>query len=250
MSFTSSQDDSDFQYRSFRDYVPVLAAIMLVYVALSAVFARLPSIGTPSGYQSIAERFRPNRIPFLHIFTAIFILALHGANTFKLLLVLTANYALAHALGGRRWLAPAVIWTFNVGTLALVHWNDGVQWKTIGNGSLAWLDDYNGLLPRWQINFNITMLRLVSFALDLHWSRLAPTKAQPDVNVTADESGITDNKLRASRSRAASEYSFSNYLAYTLYPPLFIAGPIMTFNDFVSQVSSTRAPDEAEMNHD
>lgn len=27
----------------------------------------------------------------------------------------------------------------------------------------------DGLLPRWHINFNITMLRIVSFALDYHW---------------------------------------------------------------------------------
>lgn len=28
-----------------------------------------------------------------------------------------------------------------------------------------------------------------------------------------------------------------NYIAYVLYPPLYIAGPIMTFNDFMWQVS-------------
>lgn len=31
-------------------------------------------------------------------------------------------------------------------------------------------------------------------------------------------------------------YTFSNYLAYILYPPLYIAGPIITFNDFMWQV--------------
>lgn len=31
-------------------------------------------------------------------------------------------------------------------------------------------------------------------------------------------------------------YSYMNYLAYVLYPPLYIAGPIMTFNDFLWQV--------------
>lgn len=31
-------------------------------------------------------------------------------------------------------------------------------------------------------------------------------------------------------------YSFANYLAYVLYAPLYIAGPIMTFNDFTWQV--------------
>lgn len=32
-------------------------------------------------------------------------------------------------------------------------------------------------------------------------------------------------------------YSPVNYLAYILYPPLYIAGPIITFNDFMWQVS-------------
>ena len=32
-------------------------------------------------------------------------------------------------------------------------------------------------------------------------------------------------------------YSVLNYVAYVLYPPLYIAGPIMTFNDFMWQVS-------------
>lgn len=31
------------------------------------------------------------------------------------------------------------------------------------------------------------------------------------------------------------DYSLKNYLAYTLYAPLYLAGPILTFNDFVSQ---------------
>lgn len=31
-------------------------------------------------------------------------------------------------------------------------------------------------------------------------------------------------------------FSFTNYLAYTLYAPLYLAGPIITFNDFISQL--------------
>lgn len=31
-------------------------------------------------------------------------------------------------------------------------------------------------------------------------------------------------------------YGFVNYLTYILYAPLYIAGPIMTFNDFMWQV--------------
>lgn len=35
--------------------------------------------------------------------------------------------------------------------------------------------------------------------------------------------------------------SFKTYLAYVLYPPLYIAGPILTFNDYISQ-STYKAP--------
>ena len=37
-------------------------------------------------------------------------------------------------------------------------------------------------------------------------------------------------------------YGLINYVAYCLYPPLYIAGPIMTFNDFIWQVSRLLIP--------
>lgn len=35
-----------------------------------------------------------------------------------------------------------------------------------------------------------------------------------------------------------SEYSFARYITYVLYTPLYMAGPVVTFNDFWRQVSS------------
>lgn len=32
------------------------------------------------------------------------------------------------------------------------------------------------------------------------------------------------------------DFSYSNYLSYILYPPLFLAGPIITFQSFNSQI--------------
>ncbi|CAG8546695.1 15239_t:CDS:2 [Acaulospora colombiana] len=43
-------------------------------------------------------------------------------------------------------------------------------------------------------------------------------------------------RQRASHSHPQIMYNFVNYLAYTLYSPLYIAGPIMTFNDFIWQM--------------
>ena len=63
------------------------------------------------------------------------------------------------------------------------------------------------------------------------------------------ESGLTDpQKKRHLEGGAISErdrietpckkedYSFFNYLSYSLYSPLYLAGPIITFNDFIDQV--------------
>lgn len=46
----------------------------------------------------------------------------------------------------------------------------------------------------------------------------------------------SDYRERVTTSLSDDEYNFLNYFAYCLYPPLYIAGPIITFNDFVWQV--------------
>lgn len=34
----------------------------------------------------------------------------------------------------------------------------------------------------------------------------------------------------------AKDYTFRNYVAYAIYAPLYLAGPIITFNDYISQI--------------
>jgi len=48
----------------------------------------------------------------------------------------------------------------------------------------------------------------------------------------------TSHKQRTSNAHPLGIYTFNNYLAYIFYPPLYIAGPIITFNDFMWQVIS------------
>lgn len=49
------------------------------------------------------------------------------------------------------------------------------------------------------------------------------------------------HKQRTAVAHPSDLYKFSNYLAYLWYPPLYIGGPIMTFNDFTWQVSEYHA---------
>jgi membrane-bound O-acyltransferase GUP1_2 len=44
------------------------------------------------------------------------------------------------------------------------------------------------------------------------------------------------DKKRAAVFHSRETYTFRSYLAYVLYAPLYIAGPIITFNDFMWQV--------------
>lgn len=48
-------------------------------------------------------------------------------------------------------------------------------------------------------------------------------------------------QARAELPVAAGSYNLSNFLAYALYPPLYIAGPILTFNAFASQIAAPSA---------
>ncbi|KAF9112707.1 glycerol transporter [Mortierella sp. AM989] len=75
------------------------------------------------------------------------------------------------------------------------------------------------------------MLRLVSFNMDYYWSFTAPRDIMDDRDKTPH-----NDKERASMPAFASDYCFTYYAAYTLYAPLYLAGPIITFNDFISQL--------------
>lgn len=49
------------------------------------------------------------------------------------------------------------------------------------------------------------------------------------------ESTLTE-KQRSTLPHSLEHYTYGNYLAYVLFPPLYIAGPILTFNNFMWQV--------------
>ena len=58
------------------------------------------------------------------------------------------------------------------------------------------------------------------------------------------------DKHRPRVSHSMDTYTYMNYIAYLLYPPLYIAGPIITFNDFMWQVCSHLFHDIAIANLD
>ena len=132
---------------------------------------------------------------------------------------------------------------------------------------------------RWYICYNLTVLRMLSFALDLHWSRLARTKDR-DIPEMISSTGGKEEKMRTNedgnsiinnnydtketietrssnfagtsapppttaKARQSSalplstDYNLLYSLAHALYPPLYLAGPIITYQDFIWQLRAT-----------
>ena len=225
--------------------------------------------GSYSSQVSVADDRLTHRVTFDLYFALIFICALNGFSALKVFMILYVNFTLATRLP--KEYIPSATWFFNIGMLFANELCDGYSYASLANTLSPWspyskvstgngftdnwgsfLDSYGGLNPRWHILFKITTLRLVSFNLDYYWSLGRGNVSPVEVSITSRTNGykITkadyhkkkqlDPRNLSERDRVDSpakqqDYSFRNYLAYVLYSPLYLAGPILTFNDYISQ---------------
>ncbi|KAF8391744.1 hypothetical protein HHK36_021978 [Tetracentron sinense] len=98
-----------------------------------------------------------------------------------------------------------VLWMFNIFFLLCNRVYGGYSFASIGQ-RWAFLDHFR------------VILRMISFGYDYYW---------------AHQNSCFDQK---ERSVHIDKFSFSIYLCYLVYAPLYIAGPIISFNAFTSQL--------------
>ncbi|KAI0926450.1 hypothetical protein AcV5_008909 [Taiwanofungus camphoratus] len=218
--FGREVDNSDTQYRSFRGNFAPLVLLVGTFLFLKLIYVNLKKKVRPVRVEDDAYF-----VPFLLTFSALMLWGLHGASMLKIYIILTANYIIAKLCKGSK-IGPTVTWVFNAAVLFMNEKNEGYRFVNV-HPSLEVLDSIQGIYPRWHISFNITMLRLVSFNMDYYWAC--------NKNHSLDAGTKLTEKQRVQLPHRADIYSFKNYIAYALYPPLYIAGPIMTFNDFMWQ---------------
>ncbi|KAF1839744.1 glycerol:H+ symporter-like protein [Decorospora gaudefroyi] len=254
-------DNTDAQYAGFRQNIPYLFIVVLLHPILRKAYDSFwragtytqvrPSTGrggltmglTPS---AAADARLNQRISFDTFFAVIFLVALHGVSIFKIVAILYANFCIATRLP--RQYIPAATWIFNVGTLFANEFSRGYSYATIlgpflpstgsekdqpGSNFGHTLDSYGGLIPRWEVLFNFTILRLISFNLDCYWSLSSPASS-PLEKKQLDASNLSERD-RVCIPASPTAYTFRNYFAYTMYSPLYLAGPIITFNDYIAQ---------------
>ncbi|KAG0367384.1 glycerol transporter [Gamsiella multidivaricata] len=202
-------------------------AVVCIYIPLSHLFR---SIFVPSTMALKNPQQPLYRTYFFLSFSLIYLYFMYGNSIIKIGAIVTTNYVIAKIGRGARWM-PVATWGFNLAVLFLNEGYGGYNFADL-HDSLAWLDENKGMNRRWDVNFNFTMLRLVSFNLDYFWSFNAPR----EILMEDRDRAPNNDKDRVSIPALAEDYCFIYYLAYALYAPLYIAGPIMTFNDFISQL--------------
>lgn len=144
--------------------------------------------GNPSARPTLeeADLRLDQRASFDYVFAVIFLIVLHGISAFKVLTILYINYQLATTLPRRH--IPFAAWVFNIGILFANELTKGFKFGLIATYLFGraqesmisepssfivwghWLDSYGGIMSRWEILFNITVLRLISFNMDYYWS--------------------------------------------------------------------------------
>ena len=193
----------DSQWTTFRSTLPLLWGFGIAHSVVSLIARRK---STQLNY-SVQLFFGIAFVCVLHGYRALFIGALVLGN-----FVLTIKCPPKYLVGS--------VWIYNLAALVVVS-GTGVSWKL---PSLAALEG----LGEWAHHFNMVMLKMISFGLDYSRSTAHHVRSVSD-------SGL-DYKRRQDGNRDLREYSLSNYLTYVFFAPLYIAGPIASFNAFQSQM--------------
>lgn len=182
--FGRKVDNSDDQYSGFRDNLPALSLLLIFHPLLRRLYDSVFSSGQASSPQKsnldAGTRIGTlaSRVGFDFVSGIVFISALHGFSALKILTILYINYCIALRLP--REYIPTATWVFNVGILFANELARGYRFTSMAEAAAPFyagasdagkfLDGWGGLIPRWEVHFNITILRLIAFNMDCYWS--------------------------------------------------------------------------------
>ncbi|GMM49290.1 O-acyltransferase [Starmerella bacillaris] len=196
-------DNTDSQYAGFRSNLGVLLIIMTLH-CLFRVLLRFNKGQKRSYYDFVTS---------LHVF------GLHGTGGFKIFIIVVLNYYI-----GKWFRNRTASWIFLMTILFANEFTEGFYTTDAF--------EFGSLLPHWHVFFKCTLLRMLSFNVDRLEADQAQTELEPKPIPNREE------YRRTGTPRPLEEYNFINYVGYCLYLPLYIGGPIITFNDFRSQIST------------
>eukprot|EP00605_Chrysophyceae_sp_TOSAG23-4_P002313 GSChrysophyteH1.ASY1.ANO1.2559.1 assembled CDS len=228
-SFGYTVDLADGQWRDLRGTFPLLWATL----AATSVGHWLISSASVS-------------IWFRLIIGMVFVTVMHGYQALIVLVLSYVGYRLAHWQKDLK-LSPrgsfAVTWMYAIFILffkesyRIQHYSRFQFLRPLFSGA------YGGMY-RWQMPANFLILRIVSYNLDFMWARHEEQQINTAKVGTSEESVPLTRSNLADQSRPLVEYDLPTYFSYILYCPLYIAGPIMSFNAYVSNTNNPQRSED------
>ncbi|CUM66374.1 uncharacterized protein PRCAT00004038001 [Priceomyces carsonii] len=217
--FGRKVDNSDQQYRFFRDNLPMLCGLIVLHVILRRAVNSVLKL--------------KKRTYFDFGFGILFLFAAHGTNMFRILIHLSINYAIGQFVPSWK-VAIWLTWIYGILSLFL---NDRYRAVPFGIGIID--HGFKGIIARWDVFFNFTLLRMLSFNLDYlekkkELDKALNSKDGEAKSISLENTDFNDRE-RLTAPIPIQDYNIVNYIAYITYTPLFIAGPILTFNDYIYQ---------------
>lgn len=214
-------DNSDPQYRFFRDNFTTIFILASIH------------IGSKRLAQKVAKCKTLN---FDLIAGLSFLVGLHGVNSLRILTHAFIMFGIGKLGIKSVMVTTYLIWIYGIGSLFL---NDRYRLFPFASlhPILSIVDDgFLGIVPRWDVFYNFTLLRLISYNLD-YLASLEASKQDVTKYKKKDETPdlARDDKARMATSHDTADYNLKNYIAYSFYTPLYICGPIVTFNDYLYQ---------------
>ncbi|RCK64149.1 Glycerol uptake protein 1 [Candida viswanathii] len=214
--FGRKVDNSDQQYRFFRNNFPLLCLLIVIHVGLRKALVKFVP--------------QTKRTYFDFVFGVVFLIGAHGVNVLKLAVHLLINYAIGKYIKNYK-VALWTTWIYGVSSLFLNEWYGSY---TLGFGFFE--TGFTGIIPRWDVFYNFTLLRMISFNYDYLEREQTLTNMTKTPREEQNGSLLNlDDRQRLTAPLPLEDYSFFNYISYLTYTPLFIAGPILTFNDYIYQ---------------
>jgi len=232
-------DGSDGQYGKFRLGLMDMSLYFLVFAVGGYLWKRIFRLNENEPKTS---EYSPELIPesptkdyttlcVYYLLHAVGFLYIGHANSLVIFVSIVMIFYWISKLNGSP-LNPILTWGFGLIVLTTCDAFSGYSlspWLLDESHWFAqWLDNYRGEL-RWHVYYRLTFLKLVSFNMDKYWAY----QRNPAPHRVVGEFG-----LRTVSPLPKGYYNLISFWTYIGYSPLYVAGPIISFNNFVSQLLS------------
>ncbi|KAJ3101810.1 glycerol transporter [Phlyctochytrium planicorne] len=230
-------DNSDLQYSGFRNRIPLLLPLAAGHVVLGQILRGIDR--KSKKWASLSSL----------IMSGIVLIVLHGTGVVKMAVLLVIPYSVTREFSTRGVKIAGVpvgvtlVWIYGILVLFANYKYEGYKYEWIWSGFKV-LDNWSGLIPRWYVTFNFQVLHMISFSMDEYWS----IQHFQHRRISTGDMELRDSKPKRPEAERIShhglreDYDLIHFLDYCIYLPLYFAGPIVTYNDYMAQITHRTSP--------